>query len=81
MVHYINQRVIMSGRHPQTKHLQEEFKMLTNKVLSVYPIKDLLESLQRSNKAIAIVTLAGFMLSACQADQPREWKAQSCRND
>ena len=33
-------------------------------------IKDLLESLQRSNRAIAIVTLAGFLLSACQADQP-----------
>ena len=44
--------------------------MLTNKVLSNYSIKDLLESLQRSNRAIAIVTLAGFILSACQADQP-----------
>ena len=44
--------------------------MLTNKVLSNYSIKDLLESLQRSNKAAAIIILAGFMLSACQADQP-----------
>ena len=44
--------------------------MLTNKFLSNYSIKDLLESLQRNKKAVALVTLAGFMLSACQVDQP-----------
>ena len=44
--------------------------MLTNKFLSKYSIKDLLESLQRNKKSAAIITLAGFMLSACQVDQP-----------